>query len=207
MSNTSATGGYLTPPVSVQPKNDALEDFLHDVIAGITGLSNELIRPRWQREPPDLPADFDSNNAAIYWCAFGVTYQDGEFNSYARHVPAGNGNDDIEKHEDLEVLCSFYGPDMGARQYAEYWRDGLQVAQNLEQLQIAKWGLTSTGRITPVPTLVKDRWLYRSDIPVVFRRLITNTYPVLNLLSAQVILYTDIPPTTQTLLVTDPPTP
>lgn len=198
--NTSATGGYLFPAAPAL-EDDGLEDFLHDVIVGITSLSSDMVRPRWQPEPPDIPDE------TAYWCAFGVLRQESDFNPYIRHAPGGNGNDQLERHENLEVLCSFYGPTTMARLYAEYWRDGLQIPQNNEQLQIAKWGLISTGDIIPAPTLVKDRWMYRSDITVRFRRLITNTYPILNLLSANFQLITDVPPTSQTVLVTNPPTP
>lgn len=201
--NTSATGGYLTPAAPAL-EDDALEDFLHDVIAGITGIANDLVRPRWQPEPPDIP------ERGQYWCAFGIPMQKADFQPYLRHDPGDDiedGTDILERHENLDVLCSFYGPNTTARLYAEYWRDGLQIPQNNEQLSMAKWGLIETGDIIPVPTLVKDKWLYRSDITVRFRRLITNVYPVLNLLSARVILITDEPETTQTLEVTDPPTP
>lgn len=67
MSNTSATGGYLLPEQSPAPlEGDALDDFFHDIVAGITGLDTNLVRPRWQETPPPAP------KRGTNWAAVGV---------------------------------------------------------------------------------------------------------------------------------------
>jgi hypothetical protein len=56
----SRTAGYLGPRDTPQQLVDgAWDDFLHDVIAGTTGLDPTLVRPRWQSEPPNIPTDTD----------------------------------------------------------------------------------------------------------------------------------------------------
>jgi hypothetical protein len=101
------------------------------------------------------------------------------------HTPgaAGDGADEMQRHEFVELLCSFYGPD--ADTYCGLFRDGIQVAQNREVLQLAAMGVVGTGDPLPVPSLVKDQWLYRVDLPLTIKRQIRRNYPILNLLSAE----------------------
>ena len=177
-----------------------------DLIAGISGLDGDLVRPRWQPEPPNLPTNADGTSKD--WCAFGITDRKADFNAFVQHIGDDDGSDSLARHENLTVLTSFYSTSQdNADLNAELLRDGFQIAQNREELQRAQWGLIETGDLTPVPTLVKDRWLYRTDMPLRFRRLILRTYPVLNLLAAQAVLVTDEPPTTTNIEVTNPVTP
>ena len=56
MTNTSATGGFLSPLSTPAPLEDqALADFFQQYVAGITGIAGNLVRPRWQAEPPNIP--------------------------------------------------------------------------------------------------------------------------------------------------------
>ena len=66
MPNDSSTGGYLSPVSSRPVEDDAFEDFIGNVVAGITGLARAMVRPRWQPKPPH-PA------ITINWCAIGIT--------------------------------------------------------------------------------------------------------------------------------------
>jgi hypothetical protein len=203
MSNTSATGGFLAPAANPAPlEGSALNAFLHDLIAGVTGIADDLVRPRWQPEAPNLP------DSGTTWCAFGITRRKGDFNAFISHDPTGDGADTLSRHEDLDVLTSFYSSsqddaDLGC----ELLREGLQIPQNLEQLQSAQWGLIDMGDATPAPTLVKDIWLYRSDITTSFRRLIQRSYPILNLLSAQATVINDSSSVTLPMVITNPVTP
>ena len=52
-------------------------------------------------------------------------------------------------------------------------------------------GIVETGDLLTVPSLLKERWLYQVDFPVVIRREIQRTYTVLNVLSSQGTLVTD----------------
>lgn len=177
MPNDSSTGGYLAPAGSPAPlEGQALNRFLQQIWVGITGLAGTLVRPRWQPEPPAIPA-FGTD-----WMAFGIMRRPGDAFPSTIHSPTGNGNDSIYRQEILEILCTFYGPD--ADSYASLLREGLFVAQNLEVLQLNNFGLVGVGETVAVPEMIKDRWTYRVDMYVTLRRSIEYTYPVLNILSA-----------------------
>jgi hypothetical protein len=49
----------------------------------------------------------------------------------------------------------------------------------------------SCGDLTAVPVILKQRWLYRVDLPFTIRREIVRVYPVLNLLTATATVTTD----------------
>lgn len=189
MPNDSSTGGYL-PPAADPLYDDALDDFLHDVVAGVTGLGNTVVRPRWQPEPPDLQA-FGTD-----WVGFGVTSHRSDthaFTDFSRTVP---GSYFEQRHEVFDLFCSFYGPH--ADRNAARLRDGLQIAQNREALYLAGMGLVSASDLTSAPELIKERWLNRSDLTVTLRREIRRVYPVLYFLSSAGSIVTDISPLTVT---------
>lgn len=183
MPNTSASGGYLTPAGAAPLQDEAFENFLHDLFVGLTGISNELVRPRWQPEPPNQP-DFGSD-----WLAFGIMRQAGDTYGYMEHDSDGDGTDQLTRHESVEILLSSYGPNASGN--LSLLRDSLLVEQNRAVMVAAGMGQTETGEIIPAPTLVKDRWMRRFDMTMSFRRSIQRTYPVLTLLSAQGTLNTE----------------
>jgi len=184
MTNTSATGGFLLPAASPAPlEGQDFEDFLQQIFVGLTGIPGKFVRPRWQPEPPDLPA------AATDWFAFGITEWDPDTYAVEEHDRSGNGTTNLKRHETVRILLSFYG--QRASYYMALLRDGLQIEQNREVFQRNAMGLVDTGRATAVPSLVKDKWLNRIDLPMTMRRLILRTYPVLNLVSFNGILYTE----------------
>lgn len=184
MANDSSTGGFLSPVAGTAPlEGQALNRFLQQFVVGITGLPGNMVRPRWQPEPPDIPA-FGTD-----WASIGVTGREADTFASEIHNPAGNGSDTVYRQELLEVLVTFYGPN--ADQYASYLREGVSVAQNREVLQQNAFGLVSVGDLVTVPELIKNRWIYRVDLPITFRRAIEYIYPVLNLESAEFDLNTD----------------
>lgn len=195
MTNTSATGGYLVPDPTTPPlEGQALEDFIGDVIAGITGLDRDTaVIPRWQPEPPNI------TDAGTCWVAFG--FQPDRENDTFPYVGHNGGAsvddpgayDELQRNEMLPCLCSFYGLGAGsaADAYCAQLRDGLLIDQNREALTAQGFALTSIDPPQPVPTLLKERWLYRVDLKVNFRRLIVRQYPVLNIASAQSTLEVD----------------
>lgn len=177
----SSTGGYLLPNGAIAPplEDGALDDFLHDLVAGITGLAADLVRPRWQEEPPNLPP------RSTDWVAFGVVSRTSDPNAAVTHDGAaaeGEGADIVIRHEQLDLLASFYGPNCQA--YGARLRDGLAVGQNREALLLAGMGLSSVGDLTRAPELIKGKWLSRADLPVQIRREIRREYPILNLTRA-----------------------
>jgi len=177
MANDSSTGGYILPTGSGPPYDAALDAIFQAMIVGITGLPGNMVRPRWQPNIPKQPPP------ATDWCAFGVTVQAPDDGPAIVHNGAGNGSDTYIRHEQVDVLASFYGPN-GA-QYAQQLADGLSIPQNLEQLKANDMNSVVTGDIRSAPDLINEQWVRRYDMQLTFRRKITRTYAVLNILTAQ----------------------
>ncbi|MBN3822350.1 hypothetical protein G3O00_01800 [Burkholderia sp. Ac-20384] len=180
----SSTGGYLAPSVDAPPaEDDALDDLVHDLIAGITALPPDLVRPRWQPTVPKQP------EPGTDWCAFGVQEQEPDAGPAIQHDGTGDGSDTYVRHQDLDVMCTFYGP--RAKGYAQRIADGLAIPQNREQLQLQDMAFVGVGPIRAAPDLVNQQWVRSYDMTVKLRRKITRTYAVLNLKSATVATTTD----------------
>ncbi|MBU9246341.1 phage neck terminator protein [Burkholderia multivorans] len=180
----SSTGGYLAPAVDAPPaEDDALDDLVHDLIAGVTALPPALVRPRWQPTVPKQP------EPSVNWCAFGLQEQEPDAGPAIQHDGTGDGHDTYIRHQDIDVLCTFYGP--RAKGYAQRLADGLAIPQNREQLQLQDMAFVGVGAIRPVPDFVNQQWVRRYDMTVTLRRKITRTYSVLNLKSATVATTTD----------------
>lgn len=176
MSNTSATGGYLAPEQLPAPLDgDALDDFFHDIVVGITGLDTNLVRPRWQQTPPPAP------DPEITWAAVGVMNIATEFDGYIKHSTAGDGADHVRRYETIEILTSFYGSE--CQKYAGLLRDGLSIPQNNEPFQLHAMGLADLGTLLSTGDLVNQGWIKRVDFTFRVRRTVYRTYPVLNLQS------------------------
>ena len=181
MANTSATAGALTPNIAPAPlEGTALVDFIQNWMVGITGVSGALVRPRWQPEPPNIPDE------ATTWIAFGITKRDADTFIYEVHNPAGQGYNETRRNEILHFLASFYGPN--ADSIATQFRDGIQVAQNTEVLNLNNMGLVDSGELVVAPELVKEKWLYRVDLSFSIRRQVVRDYQVQTLQSALGIL-------------------
>lgn len=180
MPNTSATSGYLLPAPPDPLEGQSFEDFIQEVFVGITGLDPTLARPRWQEEPPNLP------DATQTWMALGVVDWNPDTFAVEEHDPSGDGSSVLKRNEELVVKVSCYGP--RAAELNSMLRDGLQIAQNREILDLNGVALIATGRPERVPALIKQKWQNRIDVDVQLRRAIRRVYPVLNLLSAQAIL-------------------
>lgn len=98
-------------------------------------------------------------------------------------LTGGSTNANItQRHEELEVQCSFYGPN--AAEYSGIVRDGFQIGQNLEVLRSANMGFKGTSQAMHVPDLINERWVDRFVMSVFLRREILRTYPILSLASA-----------------------
>lgn len=177
MANTSATGGYLAPAGSPATSEDAdLEDVLQPMVVGISGLSGPMVRPRWQEKPPKQP------EPDVNWCAIGVHNTKTVANPAIDHDGSDDGHDQYQMHEELEVLCSFYGPQ--AQAYASILRDGIFIPQNSEAVKALRMAFYGASDIRPVPELVNQQWVRRYDLFIYMRRQVVRAYPVLNILSA-----------------------
>jgi hypothetical protein len=189
LTNTSATGGYLAPTGNPQPLADnALQDFIHDWLAGITGLPNQSVRPRWQPEPPNIP-EVDTD-----WMAFGITRRAMlRGTPYEGHFPGNetfpNGYDELRAHDEFTVSCSVYGPN--AERTTFRLSRGAYLAQNLESLQLMSMGLIAVNDQVTVPELIKLKWVNRIDVSIEIRRQMIFDYPVENLLSSEAVIHNE----------------
>lgn len=185
--NTSATGGPIFP-ISAPPLYGApLNDFFHDLITSLTMLDPTTIRPSWQTEPPNIP------DAFTVWAAFGIAVVPSDDFPATVADAANGGTLTLQRHESLELRVSFYdiGTDGQADSNASLLRDNLVIGQNREVLRAQNMGLTNTGDLVTVPSLLKTRWLYRVDLTVMMRREVLRTYPVESLLSLSATLMTE----------------
>lgn len=184
MANTSSTGGVLLPADAPAPAEDnELDAILQRLVANITGLPGNLVRPRWQPVMPQQP------EPGVNWCAIGVMSQQGDGAPAITHSSNGDGSSTLITHEEIETLASFYGP---RRQfYASLLRDGLGLPQNIEQLGEYEMAFIETGRIVGVPELVNQQWIKRADLPVRLRRKITRIYAIENIALADLHLFDD----------------
>lgn len=149
-------------------EGDALEDLFQASLAGITGIAPELVRPRWQMEPPNVP-DFSET-----WLAFGVTEMPADKYAHLRQVD--EFTTELQESQDLVVLCSFYGPQ--AQAMASRLRDGLQIQDNRAALAAQNIKFVEVSRAVQVPALMKQTWVKRVDETVRFRRWVLRRYAV-----------------------------
>lgn len=177
----SALGGYLTPSAtSGFPSSLNLNQFIQTVIVGLTGLDGKLVRPKWQIAPPKNP------DIGVNWIAFGINTNAADAHSFVGMD--ANGITKSQRHEGLEIGCSFYGPD--ALEYASILRDGFEIQQNLEAMRSANMGFTGASAIQNIPELVGERFVGRSEMTISLKREVQRTYSVLSLLSATGTVHT-----------------
>ncbi len=159
--------GYIRPdPHSLPVYDDGLEDILHDIFTGISGLPPQLVRPNWQPSPPAQPGAIED------WMAFGPSAF--EITEYPVVQQVTSTTQQESAHEDLPILCSFYGPHCGATM--ALFRAGLYISQN--RILIKQQGLDFVGTARPIriPDLVNAQWINRIDLLVQMRRKVVNTF-------------------------------
>ena len=119
--------------------SQTLEDFCQQFIAGIAGMPGEVVRPRWQG--PDVP------NLPPYgtdWVAVGITRKRpiGIYGATIHQNPEP-GTDLMQRHEEFDLLCSFYGPN--ADVYSSSLHDGLMIWQNKSELRLVGMAFVEMG--------------------------------------------------------------
>lgn len=170
----SSQFGYLQPQ-DTSLEDDALVDFLHDLVVGTTGIDTELVFPRWQPEDPNAP-DFGTD-----WAAIGESERSRDTNTFKSHE---NDTDVVSRNEILSILVSFYGPN--AQRNSNRLAMGLQIGQNREQLLLNGYGLVDLANPIITSDLQHEKWVPRIDQPFRIRRAVTYTYPVRDLLGAKI---------------------
>lgn len=171
--STSATGGYLVPLSPTPPLEDSnLDIVIQNAIVGISGLPGNMVRPRWQAIEPKQP------DQLVDWASFGIMEIKPDAN--AAIVQDGDTQTDYYRHEELDILVSFYGPDRNF--YAETFRDGFAIPQNLEALKNNLINYKSVGIIVSIPELINLQWIRRNDVRVYLRRKIQRQYAVESIL-------------------------
>jgi len=165
--NTSATGGYILPDGGAVPNDQELEDIFQDFIQGVTGLSGQMVRPRFQEKPPPFPA------VGVDWVAFGIRTQRQDDGPYF-----DQRDDDASsiRHETLELALSFYG-NHGQR-FAKLFIDGTAIPQNIDQLKPHKIKLIGVGDVLTAPDLLNEQYVHRFDVTATFRRKTERTYAI-----------------------------
>lgn len=162
----SATGGYISPSGVVAHDLD-LEDIFQELITGITSIPGKFVRPRYQEEPPPMP------KIGIDWCAFAIktiTPDDGPYFQYS------NENMDSIRHEEIEVFLSFYGNN--GQSFANIFRDGLAIPQNMAQIREHKIKFVECGDLRTAPDFLNNQYVHRYDVIATFRRKTKRTYAV-----------------------------
>lgn len=184
--NTSATGGYLSPTSTLPLADDELDSVLHDFIVGVTGLDTNLVFPRWQPQPPTMPAP------NVNWAAVGITGID---DTSVWPEQFFDGTQLIQREQQtMEVMATFYGPNSNA--LAATLRSGLTIRQNLDVLSAVSNGikLNKIGAVTHAPELINSQYIARSDLTFSLIRQIEHNYAILSILSADVTIFTDTNP-------------
>lgn len=182
MANTSATGGYLAPEGAPTPTDESLEDILQAMVAGITSIPGKYVRPRWQPGNPKQP------EPGVDWCAIGVMSTRQDANSAIDHIGIEDGHDKYQRHQEIVLLATFYGPN--AQAHGQILSDGMYVPQNSEMLRSKDMAFVEAGELIAAPELVNQQWVRRYDLRIRMRRKITRTYQVLNILSADTPIIT-----------------
>jgi hypothetical protein len=180
--NTSATGGTLSAAPPLPLDDDALDKVFQQLVVDVTGLDGSLVRPRWQPTTPKQP------EPPINWCAIGVTEVQQDANPWELYDPVLNQMTYWD-HEVVTVLASFYGPN--SQSFARLLRAGLNVPQNTEELLPYAMRYIDCDTIRAVPELVNLVWIRRQDISLTFRRKVTMTFEVFNILISEVHLQDD----------------
>lgn len=178
MANDSSTGGLLVPSAVSFIEDAAWDAFVQAYIVGVTQLPGSMVRPMAQPEPPAAPP------AGTNWCGFICKRAEGDAYGTTVHDPEGNdgqGSDTYMEHETVEIECQFYGNN--ARSLAKALRTSLRIPQNNEYWRQQEAGYYWCGELVAVPSLVKERYLYRTDLTFAVRRKLTETVPVLNVTS------------------------
>jgi len=170
----STKDGYV-PASGVVPSDQSLEDIFQGLIADITSLPGQMVRPRWQDEPPPVPGIKEN------WCAFGIKATRSDDGPYFKQ---NNENMDNIRHESIELLLSFYGPQ--GQHFANLFKDGLAIPQNIAQIRAHKIKFTGCGEVITAPDFLNNQYVHRYDLSATFNRKVERSYAVKTFLDYEI---------------------
>ena len=185
-------------------EDEALDLIFQALVSGVTGLNGNLVRGMWQNPPPKQP------EVGVNWAAVGVLTSRGEGSAgvYIQHLNGPQINDQsgdlLVRHEQLEVLASFYGPN--AKKYSGILRDGLFEDQNRQALGMVDIAFVGNDPQRAAPDFVNQQWIRRWDLPMQFNRKIQRVYGVQNIVAAIVHIFDDSNHVNRTITVAPPGT-
>lgn len=166
----SSVAGFMAP-ITAPLYDNPLDDFLHAFLVALSTLPGVFVRPRWQPEPPNLPA-FTQD-----WLSWGIVDVDEDRFAFQDVVSTDDGNQFVvERDEILTMLMSFYGPRAG--QLAKQVSVSMQLVQNRNYLRVQNMTLIEVLNQVRVPALFKEKWVPRVDQRVRFRRRASWSYQV-----------------------------
>lgn len=174
--NDSSTGGPLGPTSAPPPDDLDLDTIIGTLIAGVTGLPGDMVRPRWQETQPRVP------DVTETWIAVGVTATMPDDTPVQIHHGEGDGYTILRTFYRLDVLASFYGPKGDA--YAKLTRDSFYVGQNREAMRSYGLNLIGFDTIRRVPEIAATQTRRRSDLPFRLTQTIERRYEIRNVLQA-----------------------
>jgi hypothetical protein len=153
---------------------ERLENAVHDMAAGLTGIDPTLIRPAFQGEPLKTPPPEEN------WCAFYI--QDTNAVNYPAvvHESGEDGRDEVTDWMNKEIRLYFYGP--ASEEYAGMVRRGLHIEQNRYALRRMGVAVRRVGNAVQMPELANGKWLRRCDLVIYITYAASASYAVLNLL-------------------------
>ncbi len=171
-----------TEPV---PRGLTLEQFIQQLLVGITGIEGSFVRPIWQIEEPNQPT-IDKN-----WISYGIISSQPDANAWVATKETEDEEVVVEsqRHELLNISLNIYGP--LAFETAGIIRDGFQIPTNLQALVYAKMGFVEVGTAQRSPDLMGGRWVQRFNMSLFLRRQIVRTYPIPTLISAGGTIYSN----------------
>lgn len=180
-------------------EDEALDLIFQALVTGVTGMDGDLVRGMWQNPPPKQP------ERGVDWCSVGVFGSRPEAGSgaYTQHLN-GPGIDDpssdlLIRHEELEVMAAFYGPN--AKGKSGILRDGLFLDQNREALKVVDIAFVGTDPQRAAPEFVNQQWIRRWDLMMRFNRKIQRVYTVQNIVAAIVHIFDDTKHIDRTVVV------
>lgn len=153
--------------------DDPFDTVFHKTIKGLSGLPGDMVRPRWQPDPPNQPP------VAASWVAFGVTSIEPDKNAYLDHTLEGTY---VERDEQVTVTLSFYGPQ--AMSLAQRFVDGIELSQNRADLREQGVAVLYAQNPVQVPALLQGTWRKKVDVQLLCARRTRRLYPVNTIESA-----------------------